>query len=161
MARENFVLLHGQIQSLPKVYQSAEGILTRAILAVKVLRRPYLNGNGEVLGGKLHIDCPIIMTGNEEMIRKINDVYEYQVNLLKRKEDAYQYDRKVRNEPQNHTDAARGYGRHPRRIDDQRGPQKHDMQKVRGKKQCSGKLRLHYANLPMQTGGAFGYNGRF
>ena len=71
MARENFVLLHGQIQSLPKVYQSTEGALTRAILAVKVLRRPYLNGNGEVLGGKLHIDCPIIMTGNEEMIRKI------------------------------------------------------------------------------------------
>lgn len=71
MARENFVLLHGQIQSLPKVYQSNEGALTRAILAVKVLRRPYLNGNGEVLGGKLHIDCPIIMTGNEEMIRKI------------------------------------------------------------------------------------------
>ena len=52
MARENFVLLHGQIQSTPKIYQSTEGTLTRAILAIKVLRRPYLNGNGEVLGGK-------------------------------------------------------------------------------------------------------------
>lgn len=71
MARENFVLLHGQIQSKPKIYQSTEGNLARAILAVKVLRRPYLNGNGEVLGGRLHIDCPIIMSGNEELIKKI------------------------------------------------------------------------------------------
>ncbi len=72
MARENFVLLHGQIQTKPKIYQTTEGSLARAILAVKVLRRPYLNGNGEVVGGKLHIDCPIIMSGNEELIRKIS-----------------------------------------------------------------------------------------
>lgn len=74
MARENFVLLHGQIQSTPKIYQSTEGTLTRAILAIKVLRRPYLNGNGEVLGGKLHVDCPIIMSGNEEIIRRISEM---------------------------------------------------------------------------------------
>lgn len=72
MARENFVLLHGQIQTKPKIYQTTEGSLARAILAVKVLRRPYLNGNGEVIGGKLHIDCPIIMSGNEDLIRKIS-----------------------------------------------------------------------------------------
>lgn len=71
MARENFVLLHGQLQSAPKIYQSTEGTLTRAIVAVKVLRRPYRSGNGEIVGGKLHVDCPIIMTGNEELIREI------------------------------------------------------------------------------------------
>ena len=76
MARENFVLLHGQIQSKPKIYQSTDGNLVRAILAVKVLRRPYLNGNGEVLGGRLHIDCPIIMTGNEDLIRKITQMQQ-------------------------------------------------------------------------------------
>ena len=76
MARENFVLLHGQIQSKPKIYQSTDGNLARAILAVKVLRRPYLNGNGEILGGRLHIDCPIIMSGNEDLIRKITQMQQ-------------------------------------------------------------------------------------
>lgn len=76
MARENFVFLHGQVQSMPKVYQSDEGVLTRAIFAIKVLRRPYLNGNGEILGGKLHIDCPIVMTGNEELIRMVSQIQQ-------------------------------------------------------------------------------------
>ncbi len=76
MAQENIVLLHGQIQSAPKIYQSTDGTLTRAILAIKVLRRPYLNGNGEVLGGKLHIDCPIITSGNGEIIQKITQMEE-------------------------------------------------------------------------------------
>lgn len=70
MARENIAFLHGQIMTNPKIYQTEDGILTRAITAIKVLRRPYINGNGEVLGGKLYVDCPIIMTGNEDFIRK-------------------------------------------------------------------------------------------
>ena len=74
MARENFVLLHGQIEVAPKIYQSTGGVLTRAITAIKVLRRPYLNENGQVLGGKLYVDCPIIMTGNKELIKQLSEI---------------------------------------------------------------------------------------
>lgn len=74
MARENLAFLHGQIQSKPRIYQDVDGTLTRAILAIKVIRRPYLHGNGEVQGGKLHIDCPIIMSGNEEIIKKVTQM---------------------------------------------------------------------------------------
>lgn len=76
MARENFVLLHGQIISDPKIYQAEDGTLTRAITAIKVLRRPYINGNGEVIGGKLHVDCPIIMTGSVDFIHKFSEMQE-------------------------------------------------------------------------------------
>ena len=74
MARENLVLLHGQIQATPKIYMSTEGELTRAITAVKVLRRPYLTVSGDVVGGKLYVDCPIIMTGNKELIAQIKEM---------------------------------------------------------------------------------------
>lgn len=74
MARENFVLLHGQILALPKIYQSAEGELTRAIMAVKVLRRPYLGGQGQIVGGKLYVDCPIILTADHGLIQQIADM---------------------------------------------------------------------------------------
>lgn len=76
MARENFVILHGQIISDPKIYQAEDGTLTRAITAIKVLRRPYINGNGEVIGGKLHVDCPIIMTGSVDFIRKFSEMQQ-------------------------------------------------------------------------------------
>lgn len=67
MARENTVILHGQIQTMPKVYVK-DGKPSRGIIVVKTLRRT--NGTGGYAGSKLYFDCPIILTRNEDMIRQ-------------------------------------------------------------------------------------------
>lgn len=67
MARENTVILHGQIQGVPKIYVK-EGKPYRGIIIVKTLRRT--NGTGGYAGSKLYFDCPIILTRNEDMIRQ-------------------------------------------------------------------------------------------
>jgi len=66
MAKENVVFLHGQIQIPPKIYVNKEKVLTKAIYALKTLRRPYFNG--QLVANKLYFDCPVIYTKNTEMI---------------------------------------------------------------------------------------------
>lgn len=68
MAKENIVMLHGQVQIPPKVYVNKDKELTKAVFAVKVLRRPLYNG--QVLANKLYFDCPIIYTKNAIMIEQ-------------------------------------------------------------------------------------------
>ena len=72
MARENCVLLHGQIFERPRVYVDASGEAKRATFAVKVLRRPFMTGEGQVQAGKLYIDYPIILTSDAEMIKTVS-----------------------------------------------------------------------------------------
>lgn len=69
MARENCVLLHGQVYERPRVYLNANGEAKRATFAVKVLRRPFLTGEGQIAAGKLYIDYPIVLTSDAELIK--------------------------------------------------------------------------------------------
>lgn len=69
MARENFVLLHGQMYDRPRIYLDSNGEAKRATFAVKVLRRPFLTGEGQIQAGKLYIDYPVILTSDSEMIK--------------------------------------------------------------------------------------------
>jgi len=66
MAKENIVILHGQVQIPPKVYINKDKELIKAIFALKVLRRPMWGG--QVMANKLYFDCPIIYTKNAVMI---------------------------------------------------------------------------------------------
>lgn len=67
MARENTVFLHGQIQSVPKIYGDKEGNLIKAMYFIKTLRRPINIGKG--MASKLYLDCPIILTRNQALIK--------------------------------------------------------------------------------------------
>jgi hypothetical protein len=66
MAKENIVFLHGQVQIPPKIYINKEKELTKAIYALKTIRRPFFNG--QLVANKLFFDCPVIYTKNTEMI---------------------------------------------------------------------------------------------
>ena len=66
MAKENIVFLHGQVQIPPKIYINKEKELTKAVYALKTIRRPYYNG--QLVANKLFFDCPVIYTKNKEMI---------------------------------------------------------------------------------------------
>jgi len=68
MAKENVVFLHGQVQIPPKVYVNKNKELTKAIYALKTIRRPYFNG--QKVANKLFFDCPVIYTRNVEMIEQ-------------------------------------------------------------------------------------------
>lgn len=68
--KENFVLLHGQIQIAPKVYMNREQVYTKAVFALKTLRRPY--HNGELVANKLFFDCPVVFSKNTDMIDQIS-----------------------------------------------------------------------------------------
>ena len=69
MARENFVFLHGQIFDKPRVYIDEFGVQRKASLAVRVIRRPFINGEGAIVSGKLSIDIPTVITMNPELVR--------------------------------------------------------------------------------------------
>lgn len=64
--KENLVMLHGQVQIAPKVYVNKEKEVTKAVFAVKTLRRPY--NNGQLIANKLYFDCPVVFSRNKEMI---------------------------------------------------------------------------------------------
>ena len=66
MAKENMVLLHGQVQIPPKIYVNKNKELTKAVYALKTIRRPYFNG--KLVASKLYFDCPVIYTKNLQMI---------------------------------------------------------------------------------------------
>lgn len=68
MARENFVLLHGQVRQDPQI-TIKDGAIVKAMFTMRVLRRPTTNV--ELAGSKLQIDCPVIYTRNEEMALQI------------------------------------------------------------------------------------------
>ena len=68
MARENTVILHGQVLRKPEFYVK-NGKLNRGSIIVKTLRRT--NGTGGYAGSKLYFDCPIVLTRNEDMFRKL------------------------------------------------------------------------------------------
>ena len=72
MAKENLVLLHGQICTIPKIFANTDGELIKAIFSIKVLRRPMTGGH--ILSDKLFYDCPVILTRNEEMIKQCSDL---------------------------------------------------------------------------------------
>ena len=59
-------MLHGQVQIAPKVYVNKEKEVTKAVFAVKTLRRPY--NNGQLIANKLYFDCPVVFSRNKEMI---------------------------------------------------------------------------------------------
>ena len=67
MPKENMVLLHGQVQIAPKIYMDKDKNLTKAVFALKTLRRPYYNG--QLVANRLYFDCPVIFTRNAEMIQ--------------------------------------------------------------------------------------------
>jgi hypothetical protein len=75
MARENLVMLHGQVQTKPRVFFT-DGEPKKAMIAIKVLRRPFLTGNGQIVGGKLYLDCPIVVTTDKEIIKVISEMSE-------------------------------------------------------------------------------------
>ena len=68
MAKENIVFLHGQVQIPPKIYVNKNKEVTKAIFALKVIRRPY--HNGQLVANKLFFDCPVIYTKNSQMIER-------------------------------------------------------------------------------------------
>ena len=68
MAKENLVLLHGRIQSIPKIYTDSNGDLVKAMFALQVIRRPVRGG--KFISNKLYLDLPIILTRNVDMIRQ-------------------------------------------------------------------------------------------
>ena len=70
MAKENDVLLHGQIRSLPKAFASRDtGNFKRCSFKMLTLRRP-MSSSG-VYANKLFYEEPVIFTENPEIIKKI------------------------------------------------------------------------------------------
>lgn len=74
MARENTVFLHGQICQPPKVAYNKEGEYVRATFPLKIIRRPYRNGEGQIVTGKLNIDVPIILTMDHKLIEIVREL---------------------------------------------------------------------------------------
>lgn len=72
MARENFVLMHGQVRADPKITIGKEGNLIKAMFMMRVLRRPTTSG--EFASKRLQIDCPVIYTRNQEMATQIQEL---------------------------------------------------------------------------------------
>ncbi len=71
MAKENTVNLHGQLISPPQLSYDKTGF-KKAIIPIKVIRRPFLNSDGAVIGN-LRIDMPIVITRNESLIEIIKN----------------------------------------------------------------------------------------
>jgi hypothetical protein len=72
MARENFVLMHGQVRGEPRITIGNDGVITKAMFTMRVLRRPTTNA--ENINGKLQIDCPVIYTRNQELAQMIQSL---------------------------------------------------------------------------------------
>lgn len=74
MARENFVLFHGQVADAPTIHINNNGEPIFAMFPLKVLRRPTTN---QGFNSKLYIDLPIIRTRSKEMIDKIKNIKKF------------------------------------------------------------------------------------
>lgn len=69
MARENTVFLHGQINDTPKLYVKPDGSYLQAGFSMKVMRRPFLTGEGQQNTGVLRIDYPIVITKDADLMK--------------------------------------------------------------------------------------------
>ena len=76
MARENTVFLHGQIQNRPKLFVDKKGNPVQAAFSLKVMRRPFLTGEGQTTMGKLRVDYPASLTRDEALIKQCVDLHE-------------------------------------------------------------------------------------
>lgn len=72
MARENLVILHGQVRSTPRLLLGANGEFKSIMVCIRVLRRPTTNS--EISGAKLQVDCPVIYTRNPDVGAKLQDL---------------------------------------------------------------------------------------
>lgn len=72
MARENLVILHGQVIIKPTIYVGKEGEYLQGTFLLKTMRRP--RGLDRNIDQTHDIDCPIILSKDEEMIKKIADL---------------------------------------------------------------------------------------
>lgn len=70
MARENTVILHGQLSHMPNIKCDIEGNPTRAMFFLRVMRKPIgpkrINSND--------IDCPLIITKDSELIKIVGNL---------------------------------------------------------------------------------------
>lgn len=72
MAKENLVILHGAIQCAPRIYANSDGNVSKAMLYVKVLRRPSISE--KLSANRLFFDNPIILTKNEKLITQMSEL---------------------------------------------------------------------------------------
>ena len=71
MAKENYVLLRGQLRNEVKYITNEDGELIQAIFKLTVIRRDIRNRSGNF---EPKIDHPIIMTSDKELIRICQDL---------------------------------------------------------------------------------------
>jgi single-stranded DNA-binding protein len=71
VARENFVLMHGQVRGDPRITINNDGEIIKAMFTMRVLRRPTTNAE---MSGKLQIDCPVVYTRNADMAKQIQNL---------------------------------------------------------------------------------------
>ena len=69
MAKENLVILHGQIIKPVQVYSTTNGDLFKGQFAMQVIRRPRTS-SGEFTTN-IKFDCPVVMTRNEDLIKQM------------------------------------------------------------------------------------------
>jgi single-stranded DNA-binding protein len=58
------------------VYICDEGSIQKATFIVKVMRRPFLVSTGQIAGGKLFIDLPLIASKNYDIAKTISELEE-------------------------------------------------------------------------------------
>lgn len=86
MARHNYVMLYGQVKGKPKIYMTKEGVPSRAMSALVVIRG--IRDAGDNIR-ELKYDCPVIMSGNHAMIEQMskwneNDMVEIKGSVTTR-----------------------------------------------------------------------------
>ena len=74
MARENFVLFHGQVADAPTIHINNDGEPIFAMFPLKVLRRPT---NSQGFDSKIYVDMPIIRTRNLQIINLIKNIRQF------------------------------------------------------------------------------------
>lgn len=72
MAKENLVILHGAIQCAPRIYANSDGNVNKAMLYMKVLRRPSISE--KLSANRIFFDNPIILSKNEKLIAQMSEL---------------------------------------------------------------------------------------
>ena len=80
MARENYVSLHGQVLSVPRIYINKDGEATTAMFIIQVIRRTATNKG---FSPKIYKDCPVIRTKNKEIIEQLKNIQCYDMVDIK------------------------------------------------------------------------------
>lgn len=81
MAKENTVFLYGQVIIKPKVYANKDGELTQAYFAMKTIRRS--SNSTQVLANKIYLDCPIVRTRNQDLIKAVYELRLHDMVMVK------------------------------------------------------------------------------